>query len=62
MDGHELARSIATQYPGMRVLLVTGTDSDCNGCPYSPRCAVIPKPFEPKMVIEQVAEALKTPG
>ena len=45
MSGHELAQWVAVHHPGMRTALMSGFDLECEGCAYSPRCELLPKPF-----------------
>jgi len=51
MDGHELARWFAVQFPVSRVILMSGSDTGCDGCPYLDNCQRLCKPFQ----IEEVA-------
>jgi len=63
MDGHALARRVAVECPGTRVLLMVGWEKGCEDCPYSPRCHVITKPFRMDRLLEVAAAALsERPG
>lgn len=62
MDGHELARWVAVNYPATRTLLMSGYDLECQCCPYSPRCALIDKPFGYARIIEAVERAMEQPA
>jgi DNA-binding NtrC family response regulator len=54
MNGHELAQWVAVGYPAMRTSLMSGYDAGCQGCPYSPRCTILAKPFTPDQAISFV--------
>lgn len=54
INGHDLVQSIATRYPAIRTVLMTGFDVGCDGCPLSPRCQVLAKPFRPSEVVSAV--------
>ena len=58
VDGHELARWIATHYPETRTALISGLDLGCRKCAYSPRCKLIAKPFLPDQALAFVTEVL----
>jgi DNA-binding NtrC family response regulator len=58
MNGHDLARTVAEQSPHLRVLLMAGWDEGCEGCPFSPRCYTINKPFRLERLLAAVAQAL----
>jgi DNA-binding NtrC family response regulator len=58
MNGHELAQSIAQCYPETRTVLMSGFDLTCLHCAYSPRCALLHKPFRPSEAIRAVERAL----
>src|SRR5689334_2638896 len=47
INGHKLAQWVAKEYPTTLTALMTGYDQGCLGCPYSPRCKIIRKPFLP---------------
>ncbi len=61
MNGHELARWVAVNYPATRTVLMSGFDLHCQKCPYSPRCALLNKPFRPQQVLAAVERALELP-
>jgi hypothetical protein len=58
MNGHELARWVAANYPATRTVLMSGYDAGCQGCAYSPRCSLVSKPFMPREVVKVVEGAL----
>ncbi|MCL4402440.1 MAG: response regulator [Acidobacteria bacterium] len=62
MDGHELARWVAANYTETRMVLMSGHDIGCEGCPYSPRCKMLAKPFLPKDAVAFVARTLGRAG
>jgi two-component system cell cycle response regulator CpdR len=59
MDGHDLVRWIAKNYPGVRCVLMTAHDVDCQECPFTPRCKLLPKPFRPKDALSRIEETLR---
>jgi two-component system, cell cycle response regulator CpdR len=61
LDGHELARWVAVNYPATRTVLMSGYDLQCQGCPYSPRCALVNKPFGYAGIVQAVERALAQP-
>lgn len=62
MDGHELARWVAVNYPATRTVLMSGYDLQCQACPYSPRCSLVDKPFGAARIVEAVERALEQPA
>ena len=62
MDGHDLARWIAARNLGIRVMLMSAYEHECEHCPFSPRCELIPKPFVPREVTKRIAAALAGTG
>ncbi len=58
MNGHELARWVATRYPATRTILMSGFDLGCQECPLAERCLLIPKPFRPGEAVSRVDTAL----
>jgi DNA-binding NtrC family response regulator len=60
MDGHHLARWLALNHPATQMALMTGYDVGCQeeGCPYSPRCEFLAKPFSPGEAVEFVRKIL----
>jgi two-component system cell cycle response regulator CpdR len=58
MNGHELAQWVAMNHPKTQTALMTGYDATCQGCPFSPRCSMLAKPFLPKDVVSFVARVL----
>jgi DNA-binding NtrC family response regulator len=61
MDGHDLARWVATNHPGTATALMSGYDLKCEMCPFAPRCVLLNKPFRPKEVISTIERLLETP-
>jgi two-component system cell cycle response regulator CpdR len=57
-DGHTLARWVAANYPNTRTALMSARDPGCQGCPYAPRCYVLPKPFSSAALSTFVTKAL----
>lgn len=55
MNGHELAQWVAINHPKTQTALMTGYDATRQGCPDSPHCSMLPKPFLPKDVVSFVA-------
>jgi two-component system cell cycle response regulator CpdR len=60
MNGQELVRRAAAQYPDMRCCLMSGFDLECDGCRRAP-CALLPKPFKPQDAIALIAQILGDP-
>jgi DNA-binding NtrC family response regulator len=54
MDGHKLAQWVAESYPSTKTALMSGYDTGCRGCLYSPRCKILAKPFEARAVVSFV--------
>ena len=52
MSGCDLARVVAERHPATRLLLISGYEVHCGDCPYSPRCALLRKPFNVRDLIE----------
>jgi DNA-binding response OmpR family regulator len=61
MDGHDLARWIASHRPNSQVILMSAMDSVCEWCPFDSGCGIIRKPFMPKEVVARIAEAVAQP-
>jgi DNA-binding NtrC family response regulator len=61
MNGHELVRWVAKQYPSTRTLLMSGFDPGCEGCPLAPRCELLKKPFRPSEAVSFVDRVLNSP-
>ncbi len=59
MNGHELARWVAENYPNTATVLMSGYDLGCENCAYSPRCHLIPKPFRAHEVVKSIATLLE---
>jgi DNA-binding NtrC family response regulator len=59
MNGHEFASHIAVHCPGTPVIFVCSFDMNCEACPHQPRCPWVGKPFDPKDVVQTVAEGIK---
>ena len=58
-NGHELMRWIARNHPTTATALMTGFDIGCERCPYSPRCKLIAKPFNPDDAIALIRELVE---
>jgi DNA-binding response OmpR family regulator len=58
MNGHELAQWMAVHAPTTITVLMTGYDPGCDGCLYTPHCAMIAKPFVPKDLLDTVHSLL----
>jgi DNA-binding NtrC family response regulator len=54
MNGHDLVRQIAQQYPETQTVLMSGFDVGCEDCPLSPRCVTLAKPFKPRDAVKLV--------
>jgi CheY-like chemotaxis protein len=61
MNGHDLARWVGEHCPRTRLVLMSGFDMDCEGCPLAPRCRLLAKPFRPAAALSLVREALAAP-
>lgn len=59
MDGHDLVRWVARNYPGVRCVLMTGADVSCQECPFPPHCKLLRKPFRPKDALSRIEQALR---
>src|SRR5689334_1190068 len=62
MDGHEFVRWVAKHYPGIRCVLMTALDVECEECPFKSRCDVLRKPFQPRDAILMMKRALERPA
>jgi DNA-binding NtrC family response regulator len=58
MNGHALAQWVAARSPDTRTALMTAYDVECPGCPFSPRCRILAKPFLPRDLVAFVAGVL----
>jgi DNA-binding NtrC family response regulator len=60
MNGHELARWVVQRQPGACAILMSGfDDQECEGCGAGvERCKLLPKPFNPKIAVAMVEQAL----
>jgi DNA-binding NtrC family response regulator len=59
-NGHELMRWIAVNRPEAATILMTGFDTGCERCAFSPRCRLLSKPFSPGEAVATVTEAIRT--
>lgn len=57
MDGHGLVRWVATTYPTIRTVLMSGFDIPCGICPFG-RCTLLRKPFNPKDAVAIITQVL----
>ena len=62
MNGHGLAQWVASRYPETRTALMTAYDDVCLGCPHSPRCTILSKPFRAPELVSFVRSALSSPA
>ena len=62
MDGHDLARWVASHYADTRTVLTSGLDLvwQCLECSYPERCVLIRKPFRSEELIETIERSLVT--
>ena len=60
MDGHQLAQWVAAHSPATRTALMSGFDTSCHKCGYSPRCSLIAKPFRPTEIVSFVNHVLSS--
>jgi DNA-binding NtrC family response regulator len=62
LNGHELVRWVTTWRPAIRCVLMSAfDDTDCQDCPFSSRCRLLPKPFNPKDAVSVVERTLQSP-
>lgn len=61
-SGHDLMRWIAAAHPHTRTAIMSGCDLQCDGCPASGHCALLPKPFLPMQAVELVRKILARPS
>lgn len=61
MDGHALARWVAGHCPRIRIVLMSGFDPGCDGCPYEEGCPFVNKPVDVKGVVRSVSDLLNMP-
>ena len=54
MNGHQLTRWVAANYPATRTALMTGFDDTGEQFPRSTGCQIIEKPFTPKRLVSFV--------
>jgi len=59
MTGCELARWVVARWPTTKTVLMSGYELPCDKCPYSPRCALIRKPFRLDEIVAAVGQAAK---
>lgn len=58
MNGHDLARWIAREYPRIPTALMSGYDPGCEECPISGRCRRLAKPFRPSEAVALIGQVL----
>ena len=58
MNGHELARWMASNHPKTLCVLMSGISSECEECPFVGRCILLRKPFDPKHGVALITEML----
>ncbi len=62
INGHELVRWVAENYPATKSILMTAyNDVDCHNCPAKRGCRILPTPLSPQQVISVVEQILKGP-
>lgn len=61
MNGHDLARWIADQHPGTRLVLMSGFDHSAQAGSCAPSCEFLPKPFRLGEALSLVGSALARP-
>jgi two-component system, cell cycle response regulator CpdR len=61
MNGHDLARWVAGQFPRTQTVLMSGFDSGCEECPLAGRCRWLSKPFRPSEAVALIDKALSEP-
>src|SRR5690242_6467984 len=60
MNGYDLAAWLADNYPGTRILLMSGYGGDSH--PSGPPCTVLLKPFLPTQALEYIGSMLAPPA
>jgi DNA-binding response OmpR family regulator len=60
-SGHELVRWLSAEHPKTRAAIMSGCDLECDDCPVSSHCAVLPKPFRPAQAVELARAILSRP-
>ncbi len=58
MNGHELARWIASNHPKTLCVLMSAFGNDCEECPFVSRCILLRKPFDPKHGVALITDML----
>ena len=58
MNGHELVRWINGKHPKVRCALMSGSSLECEECPITGKCTLIPKPFIPSEAVAIIAAML----
>jgi two-component system, cell cycle sensor histidine kinase and response regulator CckA len=62
MNGRDLARRLRASHPAVRAVYMSGYTSDViasNGA-LSPDVKLVQKPFEPRTLLDKIAEALQS--
>jgi CheY-like chemotaxis protein len=52
VTGCEVARWMARNRPASQMVLMSGSETCCDDCPYLPKCALIGKPFRLRELLE----------
>jgi DNA-binding NtrC family response regulator len=60
-SGHELMRWIAAEHPHTRTAIMSGCHLECEDCPASGSCELLPKPFLPAQAVQFVQRILELP-
>ena len=58
MDCRSLVGWLARTRPRARPVLMSAFDPQCDACPVTRRCKLLPKPFVPTVAVATVAEVL----
>lgn len=57
MDGRALARTLVERQPDLPVLFISGVPIDAQAeRQHCPRCGFLPKPFQPRELIQAIAD------
>jgi DNA-binding NtrC family response regulator len=52
IDGHQLARWVAGEFPECRMALMATSETECGECPHAGQCPVFIKPFDLKRFLD----------
>jgi len=62
VTGCEVARWMARHRPAVRMVMMSGSETPCEACPYLPKCLLIGKPFRLHELLEALARQKKGGG